>query len=100
MITRREFFRKFRTATVGGAAAIGIAALGLPVLSALPKPKPWKTYTRYKGGFIHGLPTLTWRKIYGGTDWAKRNDALIRIMEETNEILDDMEQIEGPGVGK
>ena len=85
MITRREFFRKFRTATVGG---------------ALPKPKPWKTYTRYKGGFIHGLPTLTWRKIYGGTDWAKRNDALIRIMEETNEILDDMEQIEGPGVGK
>ena len=81
-MNRRIFFKKM--GLVGGGAAATVATLGLPTL-----PK--------KG---------IWRKLYGGRpttllDLAEVTDpdgsiaAVIEILNETNEVLDDMSRLPG-----
>ena len=86
-MNRRQFFKRIGLATGGAAAAAVVAAVGLPALPKVKKPIT---------SIVHDFsPWPQWRKIWGGTDWEKYRGAVLDILEETNEVLQDMKWVEG-----
>jgi len=92
-MNRRIFFKKM--GLVGGGAAATVATLGLP---ALPKKGIWRK--------LYGGRPATLLELYGGRpttllDLAEVTDpdgsiaAVIEILNETNEVLDDMSRLPG-----